>query len=542
MPKTPHLAQSQQFDWGSIRWLAEPGSGGVERISAGFATFNARSSQAEHPHTGYEELIYIVSGRGRHSVNGRTSELVPGALIYIPPFARHAIYNDNDAPLTLVSLYFPQESQKVVERSHTPTDPDADGDLWGLLDSDALSSLLAKLSQALGYHILLMDEHCRPLIDSGGAPEFCRILHAASKGAHCRDRMRNAISESKESQKSRLFICCNSVVGMLIPVLVKGRVRGYLKCGEIFLSMSDQNIMTDSLLTTAERYGLDPVQLMKEAASSVRVGLKSALYAAAEATLAVTSYIADMAAAAQSRKELDSSKLSLAREQMASARLEKALQEKDFKLLQSQVNPHFLFNTLSTVAQMAYIEGAEKAAELVWSLAGLLRHTLRKTEETIPLHEELGLLDDYVKIQQARFGPRLRVDWNIEPGLEQARIPCMLLQPLVENAFVHGLEPHLKPGRIEISARRDGGMVVCRIADNGVGFDPAGIAEKKDRIGLTSVRDRLRHHFAEAASFAVTSAPGQGAQCIIRLPLDSAVAAGRADAPSAPDKNGGTHA
>ncbi|CAK7061253.1 MAG: hypothetical protein DELT_01448 [Desulfovibrio sp.] len=523
MPTLRDLGHSQQFDWGSIRWLVDPGPGGVERISAGFLTFNARSRQDEHTHVGYEQAMYIISGHGRHEVNGESSHLLPGSLIHIPPFARHTMFNDTDEPLTLVSLYFPLRSHNVLaapEKVVIYEDNGDDENIWSFLDMEALGDLLEKLSEALRFRFALLDAAGMTLIDTGNAPEFCTTICTASKGRLCRQKILAAIRErEKTDTRGRIFTCCHSVLSMLIPVLSNKKIVGYIKCGEVFFSQSDKNVMTADLQRTAEKYHLSPHKLI-EVASSVRVELKSVLYGAAEAAHAIANYITEMAATAYRRKELDKSRLSLVEEQMATARLEKALQEADFKLLQSQVNPHFLFNALSTVAQMAYMEGAEKAAGIIWSLSDLLRFTLRRTEEVIPLHEELKLLRDYVTIQQARFGDKLTVDWDVDPGLENALIPGMLLQPLVENSVIHGLEPLLGPGKVTIMLQNEGNTFQAVIEDNGVGFEPETVMEKTDRIGISSVRNRLQYYFADAFTFTVNSAPGKGTRIAIRLPVN----------------------
>lgn len=525
MPTLCDPGQPQQFDWGSIRWIAEPGSGGVEHVSAGFLTFAPRALQHEHTHTGYEQIVYIISGHGAHSVNGVESALSPGMLVHIPPFAVHSVRNETDEALTLVSLYFPLRLRNVSGHECPEPALRPEGDLWAHLDMAALGDLIDKLSRALGFRLVLIDTEGKSFIKSPNAPAFCAMVHEASKGNHCRRRVREVLRDFGGDERGKLFVCCNSIVGMMVPVVVNRQTVGYIKCGEIFLSKPDQGLMTDALRGTAKRYGLAPEELAR-AALDVRVELKSVLYAAAEATLAIASYITEMAASARRRRELDNSRLSLAREQMASARLEKALREADFKLLQSRINPHFLFNTLSAVAQTAYLEGAEKAADLTWSLSDLLRATLRKTDAMVSFAEECLLLGDYLKIQQARFGDRLSIVWDIEKGLDDARIPCMLLQPLVENAVIHGLEPALKPGAVTIAARSEHGALICSVSDNGVGFPPAAVEEKTDRIGIASVRNRLGYYFADAAGLDITSTPGKGTSVVVRLPLSRAETVG----------------
>lgn len=525
-PNEPH--RSQQLDWGSIRWLIEPGRGGVESVSAGLFTFNPRSVQEEHVHVGYEQLLYVVSGRGWHVVNGETVPLDPASLVYIPPFAKHIMHNDGDEPLLLISLYFPSrtphvpdELKKLYEEEFTG------GSIWSFLDLEALDVLLEKLSQALGFRLSLVDIAGNPISNSSNRPPFCAMLRDASNGRHCRQRLREAIRKEfpredmgKKPARGVVFMCCNSIASILIPVYGGKQVAGYIKCGEAFFSKSDQSVLTAAMRQTSDKYGLSPEDLL-QAAAGVRVEMKSVLYAAAEATLAIANYITEMAVTAMRRVELDKSRVSLAEEQMTSAKLEKALREADFKLLQSQINPHFLFNTLNTVSQMAYVEGNHDVAKVLWSLSDLLRFTLRRTEEFIPLREEIKLLQDYTLIQQTRYHDRLSVDWDIDPAVDDVPVPCMLLQPLMENAIIHGIEPRLGPGRVSITARKEKDMLYLGIVDNGIGFIPDTDCSEPGHIGIASVRSRLQYYFNGASDFSIESIPGKGTEVVIRLPVMS---------------------
>ena len=489
--------------------------------------------------------MYIISGSGRHEVNGEMVDLLPGSLVHIPPFARHTMHNDTDVPLTLLSLYFPLRSQHVREEEEKIEDQGEGDDLWSFLDMEALGILIEKLSQALGFRLSLVDTSGNTIASSSNRTEFCTMLRDTSNGRHCKNRLRAAIKElfppgendTAKNTRGAIFVCCNSIASVLIPVFGNKKIAGYIKCGEVFFSKSDQNMMTTSLRKNAQSYGLPPSELLR-ASQNIRVELKSVLYAAAEATLTITNYITDMAAATMRRKELDKSKLSLAHEQMASAKLEKALQEADFKLLQSQVNPHFLFNTLNIIAQMAYVEGVENVANVIWSLSDLLRFTLRRSEELITLQEETKLLQKYVLIQQTRFGDRLEVDWDIEESLGSVLIPCMILQPLVENAILHGLEPLMKTGRIKIAAKKEANTALITIRDNGVGFLPGALKEKPRHIGISSVRNRLQYYFADAATFTIESGEGKGTKVSLRLPLGFPRAPGEREA--APETVQGT--
>jgi two-component system LytT family sensor kinase len=515
VPEINQLGKSQNFEWGSILWFVEPSNLDIERMSVGLITFYPGTTQEEHLHSADEQVIYVVSGGGTHIIDGQAFPLRPGDVKHISPYTRHTVINDSGGELKLIIVYTPSKFQRLLA-APAPAGLGEDGDIRSFLDIEVIGVLLNKLSEALGLSLAILDAAGEFIIRTDNYPRFCSLLCGASDGAHCRANIRKALGEITHAGQPHLFLCCNEIASIIIPILSGGAVKGYIKCGQVFLTKpGDQAARAIRQLAEACRL---PAEEVLVAAAAIRLEPKSRLYAAAEATFAIANCVAEMTSTALRQKELDNSRLSLVKEQMASAKLEKALQEADFRLLQSQINPHFLFNTLNTIAQMAYIEGAEKAAGLVWSLSDLLRFSLRKTEELIPLHEEIKLLGNYLDIQQSRFGDRLRVTIDIEPGLENAAIPCMLLQPLVENAIIHGFELSTAKGLIAVAISRRGDRLACRIEDNGLGFDPRSAVAKKGGIGMSSVRNRLQYYFKDNYEFSIESRPGSGTVVALSFP------------------------
>ena len=214
------------------------------------------------------------------------------------------------------------------------------------------------------------------------------------------------------------------------------------------------------------------------------------------------------------------------REAMARARAVEGMRielaEAELRALRAQLQPHFLFNTLNSIA--ALIPSNPRAAEeMTTRLADVFRYALRASErESAPLSEELDFLRAYLEIERVRFGARLRVEERIEPGLEHVAVPTLLLQPVVENAVRHGVAARPEGGRVVIEARREGGRLVLTVADDGPGFDPGGPgAPGGNGFGLHSVRERLRAAGLPDA-LALDTAPGRGARVVVTLPLDGA--------------------
>ena len=193
--------------------------------------------------------------------------------------------------------------------------------------------------------------------------------------------------------------------------------------------------------------------------------------------------------------------------------LERRLADARLQLLSMQLQPHFLFNTLNTIAELVH-EDADAADQMITGLADLLRRSLALggTQE-IPLESELELLDTYFQIQKARFGDRLQWRVSIADEARGARVPMLLLQPLVENAIKHGLTSHL-----DLRVRREGDRLVIDLSDDGSGAVDEALRGRAG-IGLGNTRERLAVLYGSAASLDLANVPGSGARVTVRLPI-----------------------
>lgn len=204
-----------------------------------------------------------------------------------------------------------------------------------------------------------------------------------------------------------------------------------------------------------------------------------------------------------------------AREKLA-LKLASDLHQSRLESLRLQLNPHFLFNTLNTVSAFVGRDPA-KADELIHALSALLRASLEEHDDEVPLARELELLEMYLVIEKVRMGRRLRVEMQVEQGLDASLVPPLLLQPLAENAVRHGLEPRAAGGTVSISARRDVRTLVLIVADNGIGLSPEPPGRRG--IGLQNTAERIRRIYGEAADFQIVSAPGGGVRVTLKLPF-----------------------
>jgi two-component system LytT family sensor kinase len=196
-------------------------------------------------------------------------------------------------------------------------------------------------------------------------------------------------------------------------------------------------------------------------------------------------------------------------------------QEARLRALTSQINPHFLFNTLNSIASLVRTN-PETARVVIHKLSSILRRLMRKSSDFSTLREELAFIDDYLSIEMVRFGEKLRVVREVEPAALDTLIPSMLLQPLVENSIRHGLASKIEGGTIRLQARRVGDKVQLVVEDDGVGIPEANLAKLFEQgIGVSNVNERLKVLFGGDYRMWVDSRPGEGTRTGIEFPATS---------------------
>ena len=197
--------------------------------------------------------------------------------------------------------------------------------------------------------------------------------------------------------------------------------------------------------------------------------------------------------------------------------------------LQSQVNPHFLFNALESVRLKAQAKNETETATIIKYMSKMFRYIIDWSEEVVPLSEDIRFLQEFLAIQEYRFGDEFCYDLNVEPQALTVKLPKMLIQPLVENACIHGAESASGIRRVWIDIKMETLSLVIKIRDNGKGIAEdklesirALIRQGEDQgrhLGLNNVYQRLKLYYGDNFSFTIQSQPGQGTLCTVRIPL-----------------------
>ncbi|MGG1877153.1 sensor histidine kinase [Paenibacillus campinasensis] len=229
----------------------------------------------------------------------------------------------------------------------------------------------------------------------------------------------------------------------------------------------------------------------------------------------INNLIMEIQEKAQLEKELQQSRL--------------LLQESQLRSLQSQINPHFLFNTLDTISKKAYLEGSEETSDLLVNVAELLRYNLKRLNRSVTLYDEVRVLHQYIEIQTARFAERLQFQADIDERCLYIQLPGLTLQPLIENAVIHAVEPREEGGIIRFIVKDEAEHVRVVIEDDGPGIPEAkirsivagvdtGSGGHSTGIGFSNVVQRLKLFYQGADVIHIKSAQGAGTTIILTLP------------------------
>jgi two-component system LytT family sensor kinase len=208
-----------------------------------------------------------------------------------------------------------------------------------------------------------------------------------------------------------------------------------------------------------------------------------------------------------------------------SSRYEKLLEQQQLRLnearlaaLSSQINPHFLFNTLNSVASLIR-QDPDQARQVVYKLSKILRRLLRKQDNMVTLREELSFIDDYLAIEIVRFGEKLHFTKEVAPECLNMLVPSMLLQPLVENSIRHGLASKVTGGTIKVRGLQANGRLQILVEDDGVGIPEAKLARLfENGIGVNNVNERLKVLYSDNYKMWIDSRPGEGTSTGVEIP------------------------
>lgn len=393
-----------------------------------------------------------------------------------------------------------------------------------IVNTQILQEIQDKFSETTGIAAVVVDADGKPVTKPSKFTDFCSYVRSFPEGlARCMICDDRGGRKAMEWQRPFVYHCHSGLTDFAAPIIVQNEYMGALLAGQVVLPQKDFDAKYE-IFKRLSHLGMNE-KILAELFEAVEITPENRLKAAADLLHIMANYIVEMGVTNIVQRKL-------MEELKAKAELENLLRAAEMKALQSQINPHFLFNTLNTIARLSLLEGAERTQEVAYALADLLRTNLRDIEEMRTLAEEIKSIDDYLTIQKVRFGDRIQTIIDVDSTVLKTAVPALSLQPLVENAIIHGLEPKRDGGLIRISGHLERDKVVIGVSDTGVGISPERInsifrAEKRagkghtTGLGVINVHKRIQHYFGDQFGLSIESKVGEGTDVFIRLPVCS---------------------
>lgn len=404
--------------------------------------------------------------------------------------------------------------------------------LEDIVDIQKLQEIQDRFSEVTGLAAITVDYTGAPIVNYSNFTPFCQAMREREECFRCFHSDAHGGLEAARTGKPYIYYCHTGLVDFAAPIMFEGQFIGALLAGQVRVKGDPPKWLKDQGVRS-EEWKEEPELIALQAqckAMSVRK-----IKAAAELMFVITNYIVEQSVITANQEMLNEKNLKLIEEMEARMELEQALKEAELKALENQVNPHFLFNVLSSINSLALIEDAPKTSEMVYALSEMLRYTLKRSmDQMVMLKDELDYAEKYLKIQNIRLSDGIRVKWEVDDALMDTRVPFMSIQPLVGNAVNHGIYPKEDGGVIHIRVKDFHNRVEVSVTDDGIGMTKNRLKEiqkmKKakgqtsESIGIWNTYKRLQHLFGEEADLMVRSAENKGTTIVMKIPKNKELA------------------
>lgn len=404
--------------------------------------------------------------------------------------------------------------------------------LHKVIDTEVLQKILDRFGEATGLAAITVDYRGKPITQYSNFSDFCKLLR---EDQQCRDRCHQCDAygglEAARKEEPYIYRCHAGLVDFAIPIIFNGQMLGSIMAGQARVKEDELDQLE---FITKETVSWRENEAIVKAFEAIPVITYEKVAASAQMLFLVANHIVEKNVMRFIQEELNQKNTRLIEQMKVQAELENQLKDIEMKaLLQLQINPHFLFNVLNTASRLAIIESAPKTQDMIFTLSEIMKYVLQYINELVRLEQELVHLERYLKIQIARFGDRFQYSQRIPDDLKSVKLPSMILQAIVDNAIIHGLEPKEGKGTLQLSMYAMEEDVIIEIKDDGVGISPERLeqifqvdkqmipAEKNKGIGLRVVNMMLVYHFGQEYKLQIASKPNGGTTVQIRLPKQS---------------------
>ncbi|MBP2643113.1 MAG: histidine kinase internal region [Firmicutes bacterium] len=387
----------------------------------------------------------------------------------------------------------------------------ADQALQNLMDSNLYSRYSGLLSLS-NISLLLIDCDGNILLEFNPSPDFCKLVCQEKETRICIEYF----SRLKAGEGDR-FICHYGLENILLPIGNNNQPIGYVVGAQVYSPDSEYRKYLIDIKGIAKDRKLEPEFIAKSIATIKTIEENKIRVHEQLCNHIANNIFYDFS------ENINNTDTTIVRLSIEKEMLEKKILDLEAKNMSLVVNPHFLFNTLNSIARIAYFEKSPKTEELIYCLSDLLRYNLKQDDELHTIEAEIDNIEKYLYIQKVRFKNRLEYDIDIADHIKSHRIPNMTIQPIVENALIHGITPKRDGGKIKIYAEKYKNDINIFVVDNGNGFPKEVLqslqqSEGKLGIGFRSTDKRLKRYFGEQYGLTILKSDYSGSTVTISIP------------------------
>lgn len=488
----------QKTDWGEIQWMNdEEDLTSVEGLKVGMVTLDVGKHQARHIHFD-EQVIYVVQGEAVSFIGKERLEMKPGNYFHWPAGILHEVFHVGAEPFRhfMVSNvefaeggFFKEDEEIEPTKQQVPPD----------LIYRAVEAVRTQFLENIHYSYVIFDTMGNVVIQSPRYPSYC---------VHCCQPQENEGScpcmvalKADEKQKEQSFRCPFGMEVFHYPIRFHGLVIGYIQGGYIRRTHGEE----------------DTARAVYDVPESVVAGIRGLM-------LRIVKALQDYCGFEKFRRDLAERELAISSSEEARQILSKNLRDAQYAMTDLKINNHFLFNTLNSMASMAVEFGAMPLYQSIVDLSKMFRYTLKTQSPMVLFSKEKEYVDAYLKLQKLRYGDSLQVLWEISPQMLESMTPFNFLQPIVENAFVHGFQ-EVEERKLVIKGRIRQGKFCLEISNSGRSMTEqlcrtinrslkAGVFH-----GLSMIYLKLQAIYGEA--FSMYARPEAGGTCfVLEFPAD----------------------
>jgi len=393
--------------------------------------------------------------------------------------------------------------------------------LTDIIDLGTLRNIQEKMGKLVNVPQITTDKDGIPVGKISNFIPFCRLLRSSPKGsAQCILCDRQAGLLATEEKQRRIYTCHAGLIDSATPIIVNDLYLGSVLGGQVLINGEKSRDSID--VERISREFSISLDVLKVAVEFIPLVSREELENSVECYSLLANYIDQIGVNRLAQEKL----LMESKEKLL---LEEKARQMNLKTLLAQIHPHFVFNTLNSIARMALVEDAHQTEELIYKLSDLLRYNLKNADYFSKIRDDISNIERYLFIQCLRFKDRISYAINIDESIMDYRIPPMILQPFVENCMIHGLETKKEGGKIEIVGRLlSNKEIEIKITDNGKGINPEvlnlirqmdGTSNLRTGIGLINTYERMKHYFSDRCGLTIESTLDVGTCVSIRIPV-----------------------